>query len=90
MITNSTEMPIMMMPKAESLPHRPSLENLRICTAMVSVPGLDKTTERESSLKNMVAIRIHPDTMPGISKGITIRRIVVRKDAPHTVEDSSR
>ena len=76
MTTRVVEMRIIRIPKAESLPHRPSSANRRICTARTSVPGRERTTERLSSRTNMVAIRIHPETIPGTSRGMTIRRIV--------------
>ena len=76
MITSVVEMNIIRIPRAESLPHRPSSANRRIWTARTSVPGRERTTERLNSLTNIVAIRIHPETIPGIRSGITIRRMV--------------
>ena len=89
-VTRSEEMKIMMMPKADNLPHRPSSANRSICTASTSDPGRERTTERVNSLTNMVAMRIQPDRIPGIRRGITMRRIVAKALAPHTREDSSR
>lgn len=76
--TSAVETPIMMMPSAESLPQSPSSANLRICTASTSVPGRESTTETVSSRTNMAAMRIHAETIPGISSGATMRRMVVR------------
>ena len=80
----------MMMPSADSLPHSPSSAKRRICTASTSVPGRERTTDRVSSRTNMLAMRIHADTMPGTSSGMMIRRMVVSGLAPHTRDDSSR
>ena len=88
--TRAVEMKIIMMPRADNWPHRPSSAKRKIWTASTSVPGRDSTTDRVSSRTNMVAMRIHPETMPGISNGMTIRRMVVNEPAPQTWEDSSR
>jgi hypothetical protein len=74
--TKAVEIKIMMIPSAESLPQRPSSAKRRIWTARTSVPGRERTTERLSSRTNIVAIRIQPETIPGIKSGMTIRRIV--------------
>ena len=49
MSTRAVEMKIIMMPRADSCPHRPSSEKRKICTASTSVPGRDSTTERVPS-----------------------------------------
>ena len=43
--TSPVEMKIIIIPRADSLPHRPSSAKRKICTASTSVPGRDNTTE---------------------------------------------
>lgn len=50
MTTRVVEMKIIIIPRAESLPHKPSSANRRICTARTSVPGLESTTGISFSL----------------------------------------
>ncbi len=88
--TRVVEMKIIMMPRADNWPQRPSSAKRKIWTASTSVPGRESTTERVSSLTNIVAMSIHPETMPGMSRGMTMRRMVVNDPAPQTCEDSSR
>src|SRR4030042_2994971 len=67
---------IIRIPSAESFPHKPSSAHLRIWTASTSFPGRERTTETLSSRTNMVAIRIHADTIPGTGRGRMILRSV--------------